>query len=111
MLPVYSLHSSFLFGFKTTAKNAEIYNLKILYHAVTSGVESPKPRRVVIKCWNCQEYGAHKKNLPQKGLIREMRRLALLTMGSTIPVTSLQICTYCMGDHTANYKGCPVHTA
>ena len=54
------LMSMFFVDLKPSQKNAEIYNLKRLYHAVIK-VEPPKPRRTVIQCSRCQEYN-HTKN-------------------------------------------------
>ena len=50
---------------KPSQKNAEIYNLKRLYHAVIK-VEPPKLCRTVIQCSRCQEYNPSKNFCHQK---------------------------------------------
>jgi PAX-interacting protein 1 len=114
MLPVYHPVNKiplplFFLDLKPQPNNAEIYNLKRLYHAVIR-VEPPKPRRVVIQCMDCQEYG-HTRNYCHKKAKCVKCGDAHLSGGCTKPVTTPPICANCKGDHTANYKGCPVHTA
>lgn len=92
---------------KPNQNNESIYNLTRLYYAVVK-VEPPKPKRSVIQCSNCQEYG-HSKNYCHKRARCVKCDGNHSTTKCTKPLNVPPICVNCKGQHTANYKGCPVH--
>jgi hypothetical protein len=97
----------FFVDLRPNTKNIEIYNLTRLYHAVVR-VEPPKPRRTVIQCVRCQEYG-HSKNYCNRAPRCVKCEGKHSTADCTKSAASPPICVNCSGSHTANYKGCPVH--
>ena len=97
----------FFVDLKPNPKNVEIYNLNRLFHAVVK-VEPPRPKRTVIQCLKCQEFG-HTKNYCHKKDRCVKCDGAHSTQSCPKPPNSSPICTNCHGPHTANYRGCPVH--
>lgn len=97
----------FFLDLRPNPKNNDIYNLTRLYHAVVR-VEPPKPRRTVIQCIRCQEYG-HSKNYCNRAPRCVKCEGKHSTVDCTKPTASPPTCVNCSGSHTANYKGCPVH--
>lgn len=97
----------FFVDLKQSSKNAEIYNVTRLYHAVVK-IEPPRPKRSVIQCMKCQEFG-HSKNycMKQEKCVRCEGLHS--TTACPKPTSAPPVCTNCRGNHTANYKGCPVH--
>ncbi len=86
-------------------KSKSIYQLKFLLHTKIL-VESPKPKRVIVQCMRCQQYGHTKAycTLPP----------ACVKCGEEHdnrvckkPPETQPTCALCGGGHTANYKGCP----
>lgn len=99
--------SMFFVDLKPSTKNSEIYSLNRLYHAVVK-VEPPRPRRTVIQCVKCQEFG-HSKNYCHKKERCVKCDGAHSTQMCPKPSSTPPTCTNCRGPHTANYRGCPVH--
>ena len=97
----------FFVDLKPNPKNSEIYNLTRLYHAVVK-VEPPRPKRTVIQCVKCQEFG-HSKNYCHKKERCVKCDGNHATQDCPRPANSTPTCTNCHGTHTANYRGCPVH--
>lgn len=87
--------------------NEKIYDVKRLYGAVVH-VEPPKPKRTIIQCMKCQEFG-HTKNYcyktPRCVKCDGMHDTAECRKDPKEP----PVCVNCKGPHTANYRGCPVH--
>lgn len=88
-------------------KSRSIYQLKSLLHTKIQ-VESPKPRRVIVQCMRCQQYGHSKTycTLPpvcvKCGEGHDNRECKKAPDADPT-------CGLCGGKHTANYKGCPVY--
>ncbi|BES89815.1 Associated with zinc fingers [Nesidiocoris tenuis] len=97
----------FFVDLKPLSKNAEIYSLQRLGNAVIK-VEPPKPKKTVIQCTKCQSYG-HSKNYchrrPKCVKCDGLHATESCPKQANLP----PVCTNCKGNHTANYKGCPIH--
>jgi hypothetical protein len=87
----------------------KIFELKyVLYRRVT--VEEPLKRKSLVQCFNCQEYG-HTQNYCKLinicVICGDPHKTANCQKQKNNPV--VRKCSNCAGNHTANYKGCPVH--
>lgn len=87
--------------------NNEIFKLTSLLHTKIK-VEEPHKRREIIQCSKCQEWG-HSKGYcahpPRCVRCADFHPTTQCTQSKDIPPT----CALCRGNHTANYRGCPVH--
>lgn len=86
-----------------------IYNLKYLLHRRVT-VEEPHKRVGPIQCLNCQEYGHTKAycKLPTVCVVcGELHGTVNCDKSKTDSQTKK--CSNCGGNHTANYRGCPVY--
>lgn len=84
-----------------------IYKLQYLLHRRIS-VDEPHKRWGPIQCQNCQEYGHTKKYC--------VLQTVCVVCGDLHQTTSCPVkaqeekkCSNCGGNHTANYRGCPVY--
>ncbi|BES87877.1 Associated with zinc fingers [Nesidiocoris tenuis] len=98
----------FFVDLKPLPKNAEIYSLQRLGNAVIK-IEPPRPKRTVIQCTKCQSYG-HSKNYCHRSPKCVKCDGKHSTESCTKQSNQPPVCTNCKGSHTANYKGCPIHT-
>jgi len=89
----------------------KIYSLQYLLHRKIS-VEAPNKRKSPLQCSNCQEFG-HSKTYCTL-------RTVCVACGDFHPTKdcpkdrndpSAKKCSNCEGNHTANYRGCPVFIA
>lgn len=88
-----------------------IYEVRyILNRKIT--IEEPYKRKIPIQCKNCQEFG-HTKTYCKLNNV-------CVACGGSHPTTAcpeikgnatVKKCSNCDGNHTANYKGCPVYIA
>lgn len=88
-----------------------IYNLRYLMHRVII-VEEPKKRTGPVQCTNCQEF-SHTKGyctLPPICVICGEQH-ATADCAKPKDDTNSRKCKNCLGNHTANYRGCPVFVA
>lgn len=86
-----------------------IYNIKYLLHRRIV-VEEPYKRSGPVQCQNCQEYGhtrSYCKLPPVCVICGELHSTAKCSRPKSD--TSLRKCSNCGGNHTANYRGCPVY--
>ncbi len=89
-----------------------IYKIRaVLYRRVT--VEQPLKRKAVIQCFNCQEYG-HTRGYCRLPHICVICGSSHDTKNCPLDKTSKEsatkrFCINCKGNHTANYRGCPVY--
>lgn len=97
----------FFVDIKPNAKNAEVYNINRLGNAVVK-IEPPKPKRSVIQCTKCQAFG-HSKNYCHRSPKCVKCDGAHSTDTCNKQAAAPPVCTNCKGNHTANYKGCPIH--
>ena len=96
----------------TKLKNNEvhpIYNLRLLKHRKIT-VEEPYKRRGPVQCTNCQEYG-HTQSYctlrPVCVICGELQSTAECKANKADQ--NAKKCCNCSGNHTANYRGCPVY--
>lgn len=86
-----------------------IYNLQFLLHRRIS-VEEPHKRKGPVQCENCQEYG-HTKSYCT--LTTVCVSCGEPHSSNKCPQNKQDInakkCSNCGGNHTANYRGCPVY--
>ena len=85
-----------------------IYNLRYLLHRRIT-VEEPRKRKDPPQCLNCQEFGHTKSycKLPAVCVIcGDVHKTSECTKTKNDP--KIKKCSNCGGNHTANYRGCPV---
>ena len=88
--------------------NKEIYQIKSLLNTVIS-FESPRKKREIPQCTNCQEYN-HTKNYCFKSPVCVKCAKNHLTKDCSIKTKIKEVtCANCGGNHPASYKGCEVH--
>lgn len=97
----------FFVDLKPKPDNENIYTLTRLYYSVIK-VEPPKPKRGVVQCLNCQEYG-HSRNYCHKRSRCVKCSGYHSTKDCVKPKDAPPTCVNCNGQHTANYRGCSVH--
>lgn len=97
----------FFLDLKQNVINDKIYEVNRLYYAVVK-IEPPRPKRTIIQCANCQDYGHSKNYCHRKSRCVKCDGFHLTSKCTKNP-TAPPICTNCKGQHTANYRGCPVH--
>ena len=84
----------------------------VLYRRVT--IEEPLKRKQVVQCFNCQEYG-HTQGYCKLQKICVVCGDLHSTKECTLDKRSVEtagkkMCRNCRGNHTANYRGCPVYS-
>lgn len=84
-----------------------IYNLKYLLHRRIS-VDEPHKRRGPVQCQNCQEYGHTKAYCVLQTVCVVCGDLHKSSTCS-IRAQEEKKCSNCGGNHTANYRGCPIY--
>lgn len=87
--------------------NCEVKKLKYIYHTSVK-IEDPKRQTTIAQCKRCQQYG-HTKNY----CMRPYRCVKCAEGHSTSDCPKKDRntpakCALCLGEHTANYKGCTV---
>ncbi|GBP15455.1 Nucleic-acid-binding protein from transposon X-element [Eumeta japonica] len=87
-----------------------IYDLKFLLHRKIT-VEEPHKRTGPVQCHNCQEYG-HTKTYCKLPTVCVVCGELHGTANCNKPKNNLNYkkCSNCGGNHTANYRGCPVYS-
>ena len=88
-----------------------IYSLQYLLHRKIS-IEQPHKRREPVQCLNCNEFG-HTKSYCK------LTNVCVICSGihpsAECPKNKedpdAKVCSNCKGNHTANYRGCPVYQA
>lgn len=86
-----------------------IYSLKYLLHRRVT-VEEPHKKAGPIQCLNCQEYG-HTKTYCKLPTVCVVCGELHSTANCDKPKddSNKKRCSNCNGNHTANYRGCPVY--
>lgn len=85
-----------------------IYDLKYFMHRRVT-VEAPHKRSGPVQCLNCQEYGHTKTYCKLPSVCVVCGELHATTKCDKPKDDSrVKKCSNCGGNHTANYKGCPV---
>jgi len=87
--------------------NDKIFDLTMLLYSKIQ-VEEPRPKRVIVQCMRCQQFGHTKKycNLAPKCVrCGKNHESTSCTKSKETPAT----CALCGGNHPANYRGCSVH--
>ncbi|KAJ4436995.1 hypothetical protein ANN_17127 [Periplaneta americana] len=98
----------FFLDLKHNPKNPEIYSLTRLYNGIIK-VEPPKPRKTIVQCMRCQQFGHTRNFCNQTARCVKCEGLHP-TEKCNKPKDTPPICTNCKGNHPANYRGCPEHT-
>lgn len=86
-----------------------IYKLQFLLHRRIT-VEEPHKRTGPVQCTNCQEFGHTKSYCTLRSVCvacGELHESATCTSNKDNP--NEKRCGNCGGNHTANYRGCPVY--
>lgn len=87
----------------------DIYNVRyVLYRKIV--VEEPHKRKSLVQCFKCQEFGHTRSycTLPDVCVIcSAFHTTKECPADKTNP--DIKLCSNCAGNHTANYKGCPVY--
>lgn len=84
-----------------------IYKLQYLLHRRIS-VDEPHKRWGPVQCQNCQEYGHTKKYCVLQTVCVVCGDLHQ-TSKCSVRTQELKKCSNCGGNHTANYRGCPIY--
>lgn len=108
--PLFKVEIAFDFAhMKKKNEPHPIYSLQYLENRRIS-VEEPHKRNTLPQCLNCQEYGHTKKycKLPAVCVIcGNIHKTSECKLPKTDP--KIKKCGNCGGNHTANYRGCPVY--
>lgn len=98
----------FFVDLKTNENNKEIYKIEFLLNDKVK-VEPPKPKREIVQCTRCQRYG-HTKNFctHQHRCVKCAQNHATADCPRKTRSDDVK-CVLCGGNHSANYKGCPVY--
>lgn len=97
----------FFLDLKPNPNNAKIYELTRLYGGVIK-VEPPKPKKTVVQCTKCQQFGHTKNYCFQAARCVKCDGRHATERCTKLP-TAPPVCTNCKGAHPASYKGCPEH--
>lgn len=97
----------FFIDLEPTANVNEIYELTTLYHCKIK-VEKPHPRRDIVQCYRCQEYG-HTKSFCNYNSRCVKCGGPHMSSDCPKPRTTPATCALCNNSHPANYKGCEVY--
>lgn len=87
-----------------------VYKIRYLLHRKIT-VEEPRKRNAPVQCMNCQEFGHTKSfcTLPSVCVIcGDLHKSSNCNKAKNDD--KIKKCSNCGGDHTANYRGCPVFT-
>lgn len=95
----------FFVELEPTPEAKTIYKLKSLLHTRIS-VESPRPRREIVQCKRCQQYGHTKTYCTLPSVCVKYGGEHDNRQCSKAPDAAPK-CGLCSGNHPANYKGCP----
>lgn len=100
--------NTFFVNLEPGPKNKDVKNIQYIYHTVVK-IEDPKRRKTVVQCTKCQQYGHTKNNC-----LRPYRCVKCADSHKTSECprkdkSSPAKCALCLGEHTANYKGCEVY--
>lgn len=88
-----------------------IYNLKYLLHRRIT-IEEPHKRSGPVQCQNCQEYGHTRTYCKLSSVCVICGKLhEAKACPSNKADPNSKKCSNCGGNHTANYRGCPVYSA
>lgn len=86
-----------------------IYKLQYLLHRRIS-VEEPHKRKGPVQCVNCQEYSHTKTYCTLRTVCVAWGELhSSVNCPSNKADPGMKKCSNCGGNHTANYRGCPVY--
>lgn len=88
-------------------KAREIYQLRSLLHMQIK-VESPRPQKVITQCHRCQQYGHTKAYCALPEVCVKCSESHSWDKCTKLKEEKPR-CGLCGGEHTANYKGCPVY--
>ena len=87
--------------------NKSIYDIQFLQHMKII-IEPPYFKKEIVQCHNCQRFGHTKKYCTLQP--RCVKCLLLHTTSLCNKEKNTKpTCVHCKGDHSANYKGCPVY--
>lgn len=89
------------------SNNNEIYNIKTFGNA-TVVIEAPKKFNDIVQCFRCQQFG-HTKSYCRKPYSCVKCGLEHPTNECTKSSSTPPQCVHCLGNHTANYRGCIVY--
>ena len=87
-----------------------IYNIRYLLHRKIT-IEEPHKRSGPVQCLNCQEYGhthAYCRLPPVCVVCGELHNSSKCDKSKAD--STIKKCSNCGGNHTANYRGCPVYS-
>lgn len=97
----------FFVDLEPNANNCEIYNTRTFGHAIVV-VEAPKKFNDMVQCHRCQQFG-HTKSYCKRPYSCVKCGLEHPTTECTKSPGTPPQCVHCLGNHTANYKGCVVY--
>lgn len=89
------------------SNNKEIYNLKTIHNCLVK-IEPPIRSFDLVQCHRCQLYG-HTKAYCKRPFRCVKCGLDHPTSECTKQLSSPPRCLHCLGNHTANYKGCKIY--
>lgn len=99
--------SLFYVDLEPSPDNKSIYNIQYLMNAKIL-FEPPNKKREVVQCKRCQRFG-HTKAYCRYSFRCVKCGQSHQTNSCTKDKTTPAVCALCEGNHTANYKGCPVY--
>lgn len=97
----------FFVDLETTSNVSDIYSVTSLYHTKIT-VEKPHPRREIIQCHRCQQYGHSKGSCnhpPRCVKCGENHDTRECQKSRDTPA----VCALCRKSHPANYRGCETY--
>jgi hypothetical protein len=90
-------------------KRHAIFDLKYLLHRRVT-IEEPRKRNGPVQCIKCQEYGHTKAYCTLSDVCVICGELHSSQACNKVKTeTSVRKCSNCDGNHTANYRGCPIY--
>jgi len=87
--------------------NKTIYDIQFLQHMKII-IEPPHFKKEIVQCFNCQRFGHSKKYCKLQPRCVKCS-LDHLTSNCLKDKNTNPTCVHCEGNHSANYKGCPVY--
>lgn len=97
----------FFIDLEPTENCRKIYDLQFLLHQKVK-VESPRPQRTIIQCQRCQKFGHTRTYCTLPPVCVKCGQEHDNRVCTKSP-TDKPRCGLCNGEHTANYRGCPVY--
>ena len=97
----------FFVDLEPTDNCRKIYDLQFLLHQKIK-VESPRPQRIIIQCQRCQKFGHTRTYCTLPPVCVKCGQDHDNRVCTKSP-TDKPRCGLCNGEHTANYRGCPVY--